>query len=312
MIFDYVIYHRNCLDGFASFFLLHHKNLIDENAIIYPDQPSSKMVPPNITDKKVIIIDVAYGIDVLKEISEKASYLFFIDHHITTFNNIQDVKLKNTTIIYDKTKSGVSLTWTTFYESKKMPAFIRYIEDHDTGTYKYNYTKQFILSLEVNYSLEPTLTCLMKWDKLFDKQEISHLIKLGKFYLQYDNTLVNMNKNRYSLMTFPSSKIYNNHKDIFNKAGQYTVAVYCGAGCPSVNSVSNVSLDELKCDFVLMWVYLVDKKEYRIMMRSNDVNVNEIAKIFGGGGHEKASAFSFSASKYVIDDLFNEMLLREG
>ena len=46
-------------------------------------------------------------------------------------------------------------------------------------------------------------------------------------------------------------------------------------------------------------------------MRSNTVNVSEIAKLFGGGGHELAAACSFSASKYRIEDLFqNESLNR--
>ena len=57
-IYDYVIYHKRCLDGFTGFIILTKTKLIKKDAIIFPDVPSAKNIPPNINGKniKVIII----------------------------------------------------------------------------------------------------------------------------------------------------------------------------------------------------------------------------------------------------------------
>lgn len=314
MKFDYVIYHKNCFDGFSSFFLLHHKHLISDDAIIYPDYPYSENIPPNIENKDVIAVDVAYNINIIKSIINKAKSLYFIDHHITIHKDIEQEELHsipNVTIVYDKTMSGSSLVWKTFYKSTKIPSFIKYIEDYDTGTFKFSITKQFMLALDVNYDLDPSKNNLLKWEKLFNKKEIIRLIRAGKFYQEYDHTLTSRNKKKYNLMTFPSQKIYDHHKKIFDKPEQYKVAVFLGSPCPSINSISDKTLLEIDCDFIIFWTYQLDKKKHVITMRSKKTNVADIAKEFGGGGHDFASSFSIPSSKYTIDDFFGTLLPRE-
>ena len=65
-IYDYVIYHKRCYDGFTGFLILHNSNTIKKTAQIYPDVPSAKHLPPNIRGKNVIIIDVAYKYEILR------------------------------------------------------------------------------------------------------------------------------------------------------------------------------------------------------------------------------------------------------
>ena len=57
MRFNYVIYHKNCLDGFAAFFLLHEAKKIDKHALIYPDVPSAKRSPPRIENMNILIFN---------------------------------------------------------------------------------------------------------------------------------------------------------------------------------------------------------------------------------------------------------------
>ena len=59
-MYNYVIFHKGCNDGFASFIILNKSKLISNDAIIYQDVPSAKSVPQRITGKDVIIMDVAY------------------------------------------------------------------------------------------------------------------------------------------------------------------------------------------------------------------------------------------------------------
>ena len=106
--------------------------------------------------------------------------------------------------------------------------------------------------------------------------------------------------------SFPINKIYQKYTDFFDKPGQYKVAVMCGTGCPSSSLIGNRIMDKIKCDFVVIWTFNMERKDYILSFRSKEVDVGKIANLFGGGGHKLASACSFSANLYSIQDLFYE------
>lgn len=307
--YNYVIFHKGCLDGFTGFFILHTTGKIAPNAQIFPDMPSAKNVPPNIENKNVIIIDVAYKYEVLQQIMKMAKSVLFIDHHVTIRDDVLEIKKnlgsnKDLIVIYDEKKSGASLTWNYFYPKRKMPLFVRYVEDNDIGAWKMKHTLNFIASLDVNYSYALTPDNMKKWKKLFDKSTVASLIKKGENYEQYTKTLLEYNSKKYSMLAFPSEKFYGEHPDHFKYAGQYKVAVYCGSGCPKTTLLGLELLKKTSCDFVIMWVYHIDRKEYVLSMRSKEADVGSICQLMGGGGHKLAAACSFHSSQYSIDDLF--------
>lgn len=314
--FNYVIFHKNCLDGFSAFFILTSTNTIADNVIIYPDVPSAKEAPPNLSGKNVIIIDVAYKKSVLEYIFQEANHVLFIDHHITIRNDVLQLITiygNKHEVVYDNSKSGVSLTWNYFYPSpssdragvqnKKIPWFVKYIEDNDIGAWKYKYTRYFILGLQVNYPLNLSKDTLHKWKKLYNNSEIRKLIKVGIKYSEYEEYLLDMNSKRYTLELFPSEKIYQDFTDLFDKPGQYRVAVINNS-CPSTSLLGKKIVTEVDCDFVIIWSLHLDKKEIILSFRSNKTDVGEIAKAFNGGGHRNASAASIPLSKYNITDMF--------
>lgn len=303
--YDYVIYHKNCFDGFTGFFILTLTNRIHDRAIIYPDVPSTNNLPPGIEDKNVIIIDVAYKKSIIMNILSKVKKMTFIDHHISIRDDILSLNISYPhEIIYDENKSGASLVWNYFFRKEKIPLFVRYIEDNDTGTWKLKHTMAFINALEVNYPPIPTKENLQQWNKLLDRNEVRKLIKRGNIYNEYRNYLIDQNVRKYSLESFPGEKLYNMFPDMFEKPGQYRVAVYNGSGCPTTSHLSIKFLQKVNCDFVIFWVLNLDRKEYVLQFRSKKVDVSRIAKLFGGGGHTLASACSISVSKIHIDDLF--------
>ena len=97
MIYNYIIFHKGCIDGFTGFFILHNSNSIDPNALIYPDVPYATKPPPNVHDKDVIIIDVAYKNNIILEIIKHARSVVFIDHHDTIKNDVLEIKKTNMT-----------------------------------------------------------------------------------------------------------------------------------------------------------------------------------------------------------------------
>ena len=304
--YNYVIYHKNCTDGFTGFFILHKSGNIAPDALIYPDIPSAKTCPPNISNKDVIIIDVAYKYEVLKSIIELAKSLTFIDHHITIKDDVDLLTKsnKNIKVVYDLNKSGASLTWNFFYKTP-MPKFIKYIEDNDIGKWKYANTRNFIAALDVKYNKSlTTLENLNQWNNLFDNKEVKSLVKTGSIYNEYSMHFVKLNSRRHGIMYFPGPKIYKKFKNSFDKIAQYKVAMYCGGGCPTGSLLGNYMVSNLDVDFVVMWTYSLDRKEYIISFVSKQVDVGQIAKLFNGGGHKLAAACSFSRKLYDLDELF--------
>ena len=305
--YNYVIFHKKCPDGFTGFFILHKSKQIHKSALIYPDVPSAKNIPPNIDNKDIIIIDVAYKYNVLRDIILKAKSVLFIDHHITIRNDVLKLekefpnKLKS---IYNEKKSGATLTWDFLYPNKNHPYFIDLIEDNDIGKWELPNIKNFISGFNVNFDLKLNDENLKKFNLLFKKSTITQLINKGKIYNEYKKYLTQENSTRISLERFPSDKIYKEYKDNFKKPGQYRVAVYCGSSCPNATELADKILNDTKCDFFISWVLNLDREEYVLTMRSLHVDVGNIAKLFNGGGHTYAAACSFKKNKYDITDLF--------
>lgn len=307
--YDYVIYHKNCLDGFCGFFLLSRLDIMNQDALVYPDMPSAKSVPPNIGSKNVIIVDVAYSEEILAKIFDVAKYVLFIDHHVSIRNNVMNLIKMNQyehDYVYDEFKSGCSLVWDFFYKGK-MPDFVKYIEDNDTGQWKYKNTIPFVTSLRVKYSTAPNKESLEKWEKLYgnsdNNDEVRMLVETGKTYMEYENYLLDKYSKRYTLERFPSMKICDDFKNVF-QPGQYIAALVNGGGCPDQNMLSDKIMDENECDFCIMWTFHMDKKEYVLSFRSRKTDVAKIASLFGGGGHKLAAACAISMFKYNIHELF--------
>lgn len=310
MKYNYIIYHKNCPDGFSSLMILILSKRIVPNAIIWNDVPNASSIPKEIEEKDVIIMDVAYKYEILKEIIFKAKSVVFIDHHITIHDDVINLKkmFKNKiNIIYDVKECGASLTWKFLFNNKKMPLFIKYIKDNDIGTWKYKNTKPFITCLRVKYGIH--IKYIKKWKELFDNKVVKKMIKIGEIYEEYSDALLNENSKKYSLELFPSNLIYDKYHKYFKKPAQYRVAVVCGLGCPSTSSLGSKIMETVDCDFVILWSYNMINKEYVLAFRSKIIDVGTIAQMFGGGGHKLASACSFSSEKHNIQDLFFEKSL---
>lgn len=311
--FNYIIYHKGCQDGFSSFIVLEKSGRIDSSAVIFPDVPSAKFPPKGIDGMDVIIMDVAYKYEILKEIFLSANTVTFIDHHVTIHEDVIRIKTEldelnenksKITIMYDEQECGATLTWKYLYGEKSLPLFLKYIKANDTGTWtRYKHTYNFMASLDVNYKLDLTKENIEKWNTMFDPNVVKKMIKRGKIYREYMDYLLDWNVNRYSMMTFPSELIYEEFSEHFKQPGQYKVAL-SSCPCPDSSQLGNKMMKEINCDFVMFFSQNLDRQEYVLSLRSSGVDVGSIAKMFGGGGHEFASACSIPMSKYNIEDLF--------
>ena len=302
-MFNYIIYHNNCFDGYTGFYLFMKTNKWEKNPIVYPDYPSSNTIPPDIKGKNVIIIDVAYSSHIVKQIAKEANMMLFIDHHVSIADDIKNLKLsKPHEIIYDVNESGASLVWKYFFKNKPIPTFVKYIRDNDIGLWELDNTLNFMVYIEMNLPTTPDLTSLKKWDKLLDDEYLDKIVQKGSVYNEYKTHLIEYNANKHSIMRFPSKR-FTKKNTALGETGQYKVAVI-NNGCPSVSLIGKYIVENYDCDFCMIWNYNILKKKYVCSLRSKKADVGTIAKEFGGGGHKFASAFSFYGYDTRLDDLF--------
>jgi len=303
--YDYIIYHDNCPDGFTSFYLFMKTKLWTPKPTVYPSQPHAKEAPPDIDGKNVIIMDVAYKPDIIKEIAAKANRMLFIDHHVSNRDEIVKLDISDKhEIVYDETHSGASLVWTYFFGSRSsMPQFVKYIEDNDIGAWAIPETLHFMAGLEVDMVMEPSFDNLKKWDNMLKSRFLETMVNNGKAYNKYKSYLIDRFSKHYSIMRFPSDKVLKAKPDMDVGLGTYTVAVI-NNNCPSVSLLGKKIVDSSDVDFCFLYHYDVERKKYIVSLRSKKADVGFIAKIMGGGGHKFASAFSFYVDEFTIDDLF--------
>lgn len=313
--FNYVIFHRGCLDGFSSYFVAKNSGRVSDNAIIYEDVPSTTRIPRGIEGKDMLIMDVAYRKDVLEQIFKKARSVVFIDHHVSIKEDVEELYEKynnknNITIKYNDKHSGATLTWKYFHRREQAPLFLKYVEDQDTGKWEFENTKPFIYALHANYHLSTESKSMNKWARLLNKQYVMEMIEQGKYMEMYNQHLVNINLPRHSLHSFPSNDVIKYLDGALDmEIGKYTVAVYNGFNCPSVTDLAKEALIRMEnVDFCLFWIYNIPKERYVVSIRSRDTDITDITKSFGGGGHAYAGAFSFDKKDIDISDLFHKTL----
>ena len=308
-MFNYIIYHRGCVDGFAGFLLFKNTKYYSDDSIIYPDVPHTNKIPPNIKDKVIIIIDVAYKAEIFKQIISQAKSVLIIDHHVSTHENYDVFSdASKSKLIYDVNESGTSLVWKTFYPDQQMPIFIKYVRNNDIGNWDDPNTMYFITMLGVNFRIDHNESVLNKWYKLLDDKYAAKLLKVGKIYYKYREHLTKELYKSIFISRFPNQFLYEKYVDKFNqieinKYDGYKVAVF-NLSDRGMSDLSQFVFKHRKVDFCIFWYFNMEHRYYKFFLRSNVVAINRIAEVFGGGGHKLAASFSISADDINIADVF--------
>jgi oligoribonuclease NrnB/cAMP/cGMP phosphodiesterase (DHH superfamily) len=268
---DLVIYHRNCTDGFGAAYSAW--KLLGNKAEYYAAVHGED--PPNVTGKIVAILDFSYKNDVIKSLLSKVRDLIIIDHHKSAMVELHDISNTH----FDMTHSGARLSWDFFHPGKEAPKFIDYIEDRDLWKWELPYSREFSAAFDmVPHDFE-------EFAKFEDDSVFDDAVKRGSYILAYSKIVV---------------------KKVCDKASPRR---YMGKKVLAVNSSHWISEIGARlspdCDFAVIWYYDHKKRDINVSLRSfhEGVDVSEIAKTFGGGGHKKAAGFTLAGDSN-IEDLF--------
>ena len=270
------IYHKNCLDGYCSAFIVnkfhhHYRDLVE----FYPASYNDKDLP-DVEDKEVFIVDFSYKRDILIELASKAKSIVVLDHHKTAEADLRDLNLSNVLVIFDMNRSGAMITWDYFYPDIEAPKLINHVQDHDLWQFKLEGTKEIICAL-FSYPFD-----FDAWDYMSRN--------LNQLYIEGCALLRDKMKDCGALCK---------HPQYLTIAGYKIPAVNCSAKYSS--DIGNI----LSLDAPFAATYYIDK-DFQVMfsLRSNKkcynyIDVSEIAKQYNGGGHECAGGFTCDINKLL-------------
>ena len=268
-----VIYHADCTDGFGSAYSAW--KLLGNRAEYYPCKHGQE--PPDVKGKNVVILDFSFSNATTKKMIEEANDLMVIDHHKSAVVELHDIS--NT--IFDMSKSGATLAWDFFHPGKEAPKFIQYITDRDLWKWELPYSKEFSAAFDmVPFEFE-------EFEKFEDDSVFDDAVKRGSYILAYSKTVV---------------------KKVCDKASERRIG---GKHVMVVNSSHWMSEIGAKlspdCDFALIWYYDHNDKKIKVSLRSfhEHIDVSDVSKRFGGGGHKKAAGFTLPGD-FKIEDLFDK------
>lgn len=257
-----ILYHGSCLDGFAAAWAArrYFGGNAEYMAVKYGEEP------PDVTGKRVHILDFSYPRAKLIEMNDKASGLIVLDHHKTAQEDLAGLDFAE----FDMNHSGCVLSWRYFFDAP-VPDLLLHVQDRDLWRFRLPGTKEVCLALYelIGFDFD-------EWDRLFANPiHIDHLKSIG-------TALV---------------KIQTNHLD---KAIKHKHEVIIdGIKISACNALPNLSSElgnMLAKDNVngIGLVYYFDgiTSKWRYSLRSiGDVDVTPIAKLFDGGGHRNAAGF---------------------
>lgn len=269
------IYHGNCADGFTAAWVIRK---------VHPDcefvPGFYQTEPPDVTGKIVYMVDFSYRRPVMEELISKSAKFIHIDHHITAINDMEGFDAPNFFSFYspDNSASGAMLAWLYFFPDIEVPKFIRHIDDRDRWQFLLKGTREIQANV---FSYEYTFE---NWDFLVN-QDLDEQIREG--------TAIERRT----------------AKDVKELLGVVVRRMnIAGYNVPVANVPYQYGSDI--CHALAknepFAAYYYDKetgREFGLRSAEDGMHVGEIAKLFGGGGHEHASGFRVSfeeAKKFEI------------
>ena len=258
-----VIYHANCADGFSAAWVYWKR--FGENCDFHPGVYSEP--PPDVTGREVHLVDFSYKRAVVEEMLKTAASIILVDHHKTAIEDLEG--LPGLSRFCDLEASGAMLAWRHCFGSEEPPRLLGHIQDRDLWRFKLEGTREisaFVFSHE--YTFE-------QWDRLMS----ADAVELLKFTAAGAAIERKHHKDIAELLKVCQRRMVIGGVDVPVASMPYTLSSDAGHVMAQGEAFA-----------ACYW----DTAEHRIFsLRSTPAgwDVSEVAKSYGGGGHQHASGF---------------------
>lgn len=270
------IYHGKCADGFTAAYAVH-KALGDD---VEFHEGVYQNPPPDVIGRDVIMVDFCYKLEPMIQILEAGASLRVLDHHKTALEVLEqlaayDAGMNNGArkleVVFDLSRSGAGIAWDVMHPGRERPNLVRYVEDRDLWRFALPHSR------EVNAYV------------------FAHEYSFDSWIRLEGELLGDAGVGRVAAMGAAIEKKH--HKDVAELVGVTKRRMTIGGhDVPVANLPYTLTSDagHLMAQGEPFAACYWDTPEGRVFsLRSTDagVDVSEVAKGYGGGGHRNASGF---------------------
>ncbi len=269
-----IIYHADCLDGFGAAYAAWTKygDNADYIAAHYGDNT------PDVANREVFILDFSYPSGILLDLSYKAKKITILDHHKTAQSDIE-LLLKQGIIFgeFDMHRSGAVMAWNFFKPGEQTPYFLICVQDRDLWLFNNETTK------EITAALMTVPRTFDAWHSLNNESNLQNLFDRGVGIVDYQQSCIDA--------VVKSDKI--NHEII---AGYKVPCINC------THLISEIGNELAKGNpFAALYFDTSDARIFSLRSADDGIDVSEIAKRYGGGGHYHAAGFKIKKPEFLLE-----------
>jgi oligoribonuclease NrnB/cAMP/cGMP phosphodiesterase (DHH superfamily) len=278
-----VIYHADCADGFCGAWVCRKYllgNGVLEKDIVFHPAHYGDPAPDVSSCYDVYLVDFCYPLEEMKQIIRDAGSVTVMDHHKTLNEDVGEFLRSQpegrVTYKYDVTKSGAEVAWLHLFPDSGYPLLVTYVADRDLWRFALSQSRAvnaYISALPYDFSM---------WDAVasLGYAGFAQLCAMGEAILMKTRSLVSLMKKHAIIISFEG----------------YTVPV---VNCHPVDLSDVLEALYQEYPFSLSWWQRGDGL-FNYSLRSNNVvDVSEIARKYGGGGHKNAAGFESTVLVHV-------------
>jgi len=324
-LWDIVVHHGECPDGVTAAWIVLRK--LDWKPKYYGSEPG--VVPYQVWEEmneraglNILVVDLSFPLEACDEISHRCNEFLIIDHHQTAARNLSDRDY----FIYGgpkNTLSGAGMVKDIYALEGEEFRFVDYVSDRDTWQNLLPDTKAINLAMSVDgvFGSPKTVDRFYKNDDFWDPERcMEELAKKGKTYLKYQERLI-----RDLLYTMKVVNFHYTFKSEDDKEEKYSFPIailnstliqsdtanYILRHQPEIRKMREEEFPEVK--FAIVYAFgdptIDDNCGFRIRCENvytiqreegeeKTIGADDIAALFGGGGHAKAAGFYCSAHTF--------------
>lgn len=258
------IYHHNCADGFGAAWVF--KRFADREFDFHPGVYQD--APPDVEGRDVYLVDFSYKRPVVEALREKASRLVLIDHHKSAIEDLAPmIESGAIEALTDLNQSGAMLAWRWFNGNfSKPPKLLEHIEDRDLWRFALPGTRE----IQANVFSHPY--DFEVWDRLMEAD--------------------------LDALRAEGAAIERKHfKDIDELIKVVTRRMVIGGhAVPVANLPYTLTSDAGHAlakgePFAACYWGTPEGRVFSLRSADDGMDVSEIAKQYGGGGHLRAAGF---------------------
>lgn len=280
-----IIFHHNDADGRCAAFIMAHYFFITHGhkarfvEVDYASKIDVETIKPGTI---VAVVDFSFKPEIMAQVERRAKPVIWCDHHKTAehygYNHLPGIR-----DFKDKGLCGAECVWEFCFPKDQKPLALEILGDYDAWRHSFGQaTFDFYEGLKLENtspnqqedSIWPFI--LFSEDRGTITREIQHH---GAVAIKYRDNYCRRIAAQYGYETqlgeFPAFAM--NAYSFGNQGFPY----------------------EIRAKYPILIAYIYDGREYTVSLYSAQVDVSEIAKFYGGGGHKGAAGFTCTTLPFV-------------